>query len=173
MKFRYIRLKVAVHFDDLFYRQFGQASKKNVEAILKVAEGLLSDKESLGTTFKVDALDIQHVRGSKWLPTKWEIPEFSECEKRCHNKINETLVCSDLSKCMVQLECTLNIFAFERSEIIECNHDKVMAFQHDKNEICTFPNFGSKLLPPCEEEVQSCLRQCGKEKKCSTLKSDR
>ena len=166
-------MKVAVHFDDLFYRQFGQASKKNIEAILKVAEGLLSEKESLGTTFKVDALDIQYVRGSEWFLTKWQITEFSECEKRCYTKINETLVCYDLSKCTRQLECTLNVHAFDRTEIIMCNHEKVMAMEHDKNEICSFRNMWGKFLHPCEEEVQSCLRQCGKERKCSTIKSNR
>ena len=166
-------MKVAVHYDDLFYSQFGQASKKNIKAILKVNEELLSDKESLGTTFKVDALDIQHMRGSKWLPTKWEIPELSECEKRCHNKINETLVCYDLSKSMRQLECTLNIFAFDKSEIKMCNHEKHLAMEQDKNAICSFGNIWGKLLPPCEEEVQSCLRQCGKERKCSKMQSDR
>ena len=80
-----IRLKVAIHYDDLFVDVFGEQSRKKLDAIVAVADALLSEKKTLKTKLEIEINDISHEQGQRWEVDEWEIKESEklECTKKC------------------------------------------------------------------------------------------
>ena len=164
------RLKIAVYFDDIFFDQFGRNSKENVRAILDVAQQLLSEKETLGTQFQLDVMDIQHARGSDWMSSNWGTEMPSECMNRCDSKMNEIYICQEVKYCMNAMECKISFHAFEKASINNCNYNPQTDLSKPPYSTCM--NVMDRNAK-CEKAIQNCLKQCGKEEKCLKMKSER
>ena len=116
-------------------------------------------------------MDIQHARGSEWIPSNWVKGQPSECMNRCYSKMNETFICQEVNYCLNAMECNSRFFAFEKAVIKDCNCHPHMDMTKEPCNTC-MKIFATKM-PNCEKAIRNCLKQCGKEEKCLTLKSER
>ena len=89
---------MVLYYDDLFKDSFGQASDEKLEAILAVADQLLSEKQSLGTIFEIETIATLHAEGYKWETNEWMISEDSECLKSCKT-------CESFDNCAKEADC--------------------------------------------------------------------
>ena len=95
MKLPSFRLRVAVYYDDLFADVLGRDSLDKLNAIVAVADQMLSEKQTLRTKFEINIMDISHAMGYKWETTEWELTEseIKECFKECPT-------CLDVRNCV-------------------------------------------------------------------------
>ena len=84
------RLPVAVYYDDLFDDILGGDSQDKLNAIVAVADQMLSEKQTLKTKFEINIMHIAHARGHKWEPKEWDIKEseVEECFRECPTCLN-------------------------------------------------------------------------------------
>ena len=107
MKSSSFRLNVAVYYDDLFADVLGGDSLDKLNAIVAVADQMLSEKQTLRTKFEINIMDISHAMGHKWEPREWDIKEseIKECFRECPT-------CMDVLKCAgehcIQSKATFN-----------------------------------------------------------------
>ena len=94
MKSPSFRLPVAVYYDDLFDDILGGDSQDKLNAIVAVADQMLSEKQTLKTKFEINIMHIAHARGHKWEPKEWDIKEseVEECFRECP-------ICLNVLKC--------------------------------------------------------------------------
>ena len=85
-------MHVVVYYDDLWDDSFGRDSKDKLEAAVAVADQLLSEKQTLGTMFEINIVDVLHAEGHKWEAHESMIPEPSNCMKKC-------ITCEALNEC--------------------------------------------------------------------------
>ena len=94
---------MVVYYDDLFKELFGQASDEKLEAIVAVADQLLSEKQSLGTLFEIETIAFQHAEGHKWETHEWMMIEESDCMKSCKT-------CESFGNCVKEAGCMQPFF---------------------------------------------------------------
>ena len=94
MKSPSFRLPVAVYYDDLFVDVLGGDSLDKLNAIVAVADQMLSEKQTLRTKFEINIMHISQARGHKWKTAEWGIKEseVKECFRECP-------ICLDVLKC--------------------------------------------------------------------------
>ena len=63
-------LKVAVYYDDVFYKKIGKSSEKKSEkritAVMAIVDEIYSEKDSLTTEIDVETVAINHAIGHDW-----------------------------------------------------------------------------------------------------------
>jgi len=79
------KLKVAVHYDDMFAEQFKSGAVDRVAAIMAVVDEMFSERDTLQTELEVITVAIEHAKGENWgiLDTFYE----SICESCSAGKI--------------------------------------------------------------------------------------
>merc|ERR1711962_494403 len=93
------KIRVAVHYDDMFATEFKSDAVNRVTAIMAIVDEMYSEKDSLKTEIEVNTVAIEHAKGENWgLTTSW-----------CANTICDTCTIPNLAR-KSKLEVDLHIF---------------------------------------------------------------